>query len=255
MLGTPLPLAELAIAGALIAPPTASWGALAALVLLLLFCVAITWNLSHGRAPDCHCFGQLHSTPASRRTVARNLGLAALAFLLAAGLGALAPAAAIAGVGIAALVAGPLPAWLRQGGDGVTTAGDAAGAAEGLPVGTVAPDFRLPGLSGDSHTLDSLRASGRPLLLLFSDRNCGPCIEMAPTVARWQREHSDELTIAVVERDREGEAVGPDEHGRRNVLLERESEVSGAYGAQGTPSAVLRRARGRDREPGRSRRR
>jgi uncharacterized membrane protein YphA (DoxX/SURF4 family) len=239
VLGTLLPLAELTITGALIAGPTATWGALAALALLLLFCVAIAWNLSHGRAPDCHCFGQLHSTPASRRTVARNLGLAALAFLLAAGLGALAPAAAIAAVGIAALVAGPLPAWLRRRGDGEASAGDATGAPEGLPVGTPAPDFRLASLSGDSHTLDSLRASGRPLLLLFSDPNCGPCIEMAPMVARWQRQHSDELTIAVIEGDHDGEAVAPDEHGRRNVLLERESEVSGAYGTQGTPSAVL----------------
>ena len=239
VLGTLLPLAELAITGALIAGPTASSGALAALILLLLFCVAIAWNLSHGRAPDCHCFGQLHSTPASRRTVARNLGLAAIAFLLATGLGALAPAAAIAAVGIAALVAGPLPAWLRRGDGGETTAGDAAGAPEGLPVGTPAPDFRLPGLSGGSHTLDSLRADGRPLLLLFSDHNCGPCIEMAPMVARWQREHSDELTIAVLERDHDGDAVAPDEHGRRDVLLQRESEVSGAYGAQGTPTAVL----------------
>ena len=239
VLGTLLPLAELAITGALIAGPTGSWGALAALALLLLFSVAIAWNLSHGRAPDCHCFGQLHSSPASRRTVARNLGLAALAFLLAAGLGALAPATAIAGVGIAALVAGPLPAWLRQGAPGETTASDAAGAPESLPVGTPAPGFRLPDLSGDNHTLDSLRASGQPLLLLFSDRNCGPCIEMAPMVARWQREHSDELTIAAVERDHDGDAVAPDEHGRRNVLLERESEVSGGYGAQGTPSAVL----------------
>jgi uncharacterized membrane protein YphA (DoxX/SURF4 family) len=239
MLGTLLPLAELAIAGALIAGPTASWGALAALILLFLFCVAIAWNLSRGRTPDCHCFGQLRSTPASRRTVARNLGLAALAFLLAAGLGALAPAAAIAAAGIAALVAGPLPAWLRRGDGGETTAGDPAGAPEGLPVGTPAPDFRLPGLSGGSHTLDSLRADGRPLLLLFSDRTCGPCIEMAPMVARWQREHSGELTIAVVERDHDGDAVAPDEHGRRDVLLQRESEVSGAYGAQATPSAVL----------------
>jgi hypothetical protein len=238
VLGTLLPLAELAIAGALIAGPTASWGALAALIVLLLFCVAIAWNLSHGRAPDCHCFGQLHSSPASRRTVARNLGLAALGFLLAAGLGALAPAAAIAGVGIAALVAGLLPAWLGQR-VADSTAGDAAGPPAGLPVGTPAPDFRLPGLTGGSHTLDSLRADGRPLLLLFSDPNCGPCIEMAPEVARRQRQHSDGLKIAVIERRDGPDRSGPDAHGRENVLFQRDSEVADAYRAHGTPTAVL----------------
>ncbi len=136
--------------------------------------------------------------------------LEALAFLFATELGRFA-ARAIAGLGLPARVGGPLPAWLRRGAPGETTAGPAAGAPEGLAVGTPAPGYRFPGLSGDSHTHKTpYGPAAGPLLLLFSERNCGPCIEMAPVVARWQRQHSDELTIAVVERDHDGDVVAPD---------------------------------------------
>src|SRR5215212_7932099 len=61
--GLLLPLAELAVALALLPASTTWWGAIAALALLLLFVVGIGVNLARGRQPDCHCFGQLHSAP------------------------------------------------------------------------------------------------------------------------------------------------------------------------------------------------
>src|ERR671916_1710225 len=67
-LGTLLPLAELAVAMALIPTVSAWWGALGALALLLLFIAGIGANLVQGRKPDCRCFGQLHSTPVSWKT-------------------------------------------------------------------------------------------------------------------------------------------------------------------------------------------
>jgi len=77
--GLLLPLAELAVAIALIPTVSAWWGALGALVLLLLFIVGIGYNLARGRQPECHCFGQLHSTPAGWPTLMRNLVLAIIA--------------------------------------------------------------------------------------------------------------------------------------------------------------------------------
>jgi uncharacterized membrane protein YphA (DoxX/SURF4 family) len=74
-----LPLAELAVAAALIPTSTAWWGAIGALALLLLFVVAIGVNLARGRKPECHCFGQLHSAPAGWKTLGRNGALAAVA--------------------------------------------------------------------------------------------------------------------------------------------------------------------------------
>src|SRR5215210_7850679 len=81
-LGVLLPLAELAVAVALIPASTAWWGALGALALLLLFVAGIGVNLARGRKPDCHCFGQLHSAPAGWSTLLRNGALAAVAALI-----------------------------------------------------------------------------------------------------------------------------------------------------------------------------
>src|SRR5215208_6830515 len=74
-----LPLAELAVALALIPASTALWGAVGALALLLIFIAGISLNLAGGRKPECHCFGQLHSAPAGWKTLARNGALAAVA--------------------------------------------------------------------------------------------------------------------------------------------------------------------------------
>src|SRR5919198_232290 len=58
-----LPLAELAIAVALLFRPTARWAAIGALALLVVFMVAIARAMARGEAPDCHCFGQISSSP------------------------------------------------------------------------------------------------------------------------------------------------------------------------------------------------
>src|SRR5215213_3684214 len=78
-LGILLPLAELAVAVALIPTTSALWGALGALALLLLFVAGIGANLARGRRPECRCFGQLYSAPAGWKTLARNGALAAMA--------------------------------------------------------------------------------------------------------------------------------------------------------------------------------
>jgi thiol-disulfide isomerase/thioredoxin len=86
LVGSMLPVAELAVALALLVSPVARFGALGAIALLGCFSLAIGNALAHGRSPDCHCFGQVHSEPASARTLARNLVLLAIsAFVAIAG--------------------------------------------------------------------------------------------------------------------------------------------------------------------------
>src|SRR4029453_5375559 len=181
-----LPLAELGVGAALISASSAWWGALGALGLLLLFVVGISINLARGRTPECHCFGQLHSAPAGWRTLARNGVLAAIAgFVLWAGseggagpsalswLGALSAAqllGLLGGVLVLALLAGQwwflvhllrqngrllvpleaLEATLAQGGGVAAPSanGTPVNQAEGLPVGSEAPEFGLSGLHG-----------------------------------------------------------------------------------------------------------
>jgi hypothetical protein len=187
-----------------------------------------------GEAPDCHCFGQLHSAPAGPKTLARNGALFTLAAFVAAGGD---PAATAVAGGFAALLLVAVAYRDRDRATG-TASGDAQ--LEGLPLGAPAPGFELAGLDGATHSLASLRTAGQPVLLVFSDSACGPCVSLAPEVGRWQRDHARELTIAVIERDRDGRGpLGPDGHGRSLVLFEPASEVADLYGAQGSPAAVL----------------
>jgi methylamine dehydrogenase accessory protein MauD len=275
-LGILLPLAELAVAAALLTTTTAWWGAVGALVLLLVFAAAIGANLARGRKPDCHCFGQLHSAPAGRSTLARNAVLAAPAALVVwqglegnvgpsavAWVGALSAVqllglfAAVLVVGLLAVQRwflfglfredGRLMTWLEAAEDAFDDAAVAFtpsrnGAQEttGLPVGSPAPGFDLPNLEGEAVTLESLRSLGKPILLLFADPECDHCKEVLPEVGRWQEELADEFTIAVISSDDpEENRVMSNEHGLSRVLLEEDWEISEAYEVSGTPSAVL----------------
>src|SRR5689334_19470291 len=67
-----LPLAELLVTFALLAPQSGWSGGVGAAVLLALFSAGIVFNLARGRKPDCHCFGQLHSEPVGWATLRRN---------------------------------------------------------------------------------------------------------------------------------------------------------------------------------------
>jgi thiol-disulfide isomerase/thioredoxin len=275
-LGLLLPLAELAVAVTLLPASTAWWGAFGALALLLVFVVGISINLARGRTPECHCFGQLHSAPAGWKTLARNGVLAAVAgFVLWEGydgagpsalswLGALSTAQLLGLLGgalVLALLAGQwafLVHLLRQNGrllvrleavevtlaEGASVApsenGTPVDQAEGLPVGSEAPQFSLSGLHGETLTLNALRSSDKPVMMLFTDPGCGPCNALLPEVGRWQEEHAQKLTLALVSRGEvEENKTKASEHGLSNVLLQKDWETSESFEVRGTPSAVL----------------
>ena len=101
-------------------------------------------------------------------------------------------------------------------------------------------DFALPSLDGNTVTSESLRAPGKPEVLLFTTPECGPFVEIFPQIERWQAKHSGTLTIAIVsEGDRGQNATMASEHALTIMLLQEDWEVGEAYGADWTPSAVL----------------
>lgn len=77
-----LPVIEIGVAVALLPLATAWVGAIAAFSLLLIFTTAMGVSLARGQAPDCHCFGAIHSEPVSGSTIARNVSLMAVAGLI-----------------------------------------------------------------------------------------------------------------------------------------------------------------------------
>jgi methylamine dehydrogenase accessory protein MauD len=268
-----LPIVEIAIAALLLPVSTRGDAAVAALVLLLAFCAAIARAVARGEAPECHCFGQLHSAPAGWRTLGRNLALAALAALVVATgrddtgpsvfawtgrleraewlvlalAVVLAVVIAVAGSLLVHVLRGygrvlgrleRLEGRLRDAGFDLDEPDDVPRL--GLEPGTAAPAFWLPSVEGDRVALGDLLEPGRPALLLFTSPTCGPCTHLLPTVAAWQAEHGDELTVVLVSSGDAG-AVRAEaaEHGLANVLLDEGMAAYEAYGANGTPSAVL----------------
>src|SRR5216684_2235261 len=274
--GVLLPLAEIAVAVALIPSASAWWGALGALALLLLFVAGISYNLACGRTPDCHCFGQIHSSPAGWPTLIRNLLLAAVAGFVvgfghtSAGTDVLSWFTSLAvaqrielavGVIVVALLA--LESWvlfqtMKQQGRlllrlevletrlteaGIASAGSTA--FRGLPVGSQAPTFSLSGLHRETITLDALRAPGKPIVLVFSDPGCGPCTALLPEVGRWQRDYASKLILVLISRGTpEDNRAKTAESGITQVLLQQDREVAESYQVAGTPSAVLIRTDG-----------
>lgn len=268
-----LPAAELAVALLLLPAATRWWAAVAAFALLLVFCAAIGTAMARGKAPDCRCFGQLHSSPAGWSTLARNAVLAGIATLVVItgrdnpGPGAFAWVAGLDGVewlvlGLAVALVGVVAVGgfavvhvLRSYGrvlvrlEAVEERLRAAGLELeepddvpqlGLAPGTQAPVFWLPSVDGRRVALGDLLAHGRPALLLFTSPSCGPCSMLMPEVVRWQREHADELTVALLSAG-EPDQVRADaaEHGLEHVLLDEDLGAYQAYEANGTPSAVL----------------
>jgi peroxiredoxin/uncharacterized membrane protein YphA (DoxX/SURF4 family) len=261
-----LPLVELACAVALLRGGWAWFGASGALAMLSVFMAAIAVNLARGRAPDCHCFGQLHSSPVGWTTLGRNAVLAGLAALIVwqgaghagADLGewlqnSSRPEIAVLGLAITvaaltAFVLLMLVQLLRQNGRlllrleaiEAKLGATAAPPPQGLPVGSVAPGFSLAGLDGETMTLDMLRERGTPLLLFFTEPGCGACDGALPEVARWQREHAGRLSVVPITRgDVHVNRAKRRAHNLQDVLLQTDREVSQAYRAEATPSAVV----------------
>jgi peroxiredoxin len=248
-----LPVAEAATAVLLVPGTTARAGGLIALGLLAAFIAGISVNLAQGRHPDCACFGQLSSTPVGPLTIARNVVLAAAAGLIAFGDGshaggAVGPAfanASASAIAVAASVAAAvLIALFASTRKGATLIADAPAGPPplppALPVGSPAPAFTLVGTSGRDVSLTDLLARRRRLLVVFFSPACTPCAEIAPELARWQRELSDRLTVAVLSSGTAEKARSSVEtYGLAEVLHDERGAVAKAYGSRGTPGAVL----------------
>ena len=276
ILGLGLPLVEILIALALI-PTTTAWvGAIAGLALLLVFCVGIAVNLARGNAPDCHCFGQLHSQPVKWSTFARNIVLSAVAGLIVvqgrdnAGLSAVNWLSDLKAGELVSLILSVVSVafvslavvYLRRVVSQQSTLlaridamkkvidedyaeppmehADATGPAEGLPIGAMAPDFSLTAIGGERVTLENLLAYNKPLLLLFVSPYCVPCELLFPAVEVWERDHNSQFRLVIVSKgtveDNQDKVA---RSGARHLLLHGESRISELYRAKWTPAAVV----------------
>jgi peroxiredoxin len=110
----------------------------------------------------------------------------------------------------------------------------------GLPIGTPAPEFELPGINGEMRSSQSLRKQGRDVLLVFTSPFCKACETLPSNLVRWAREVEQFPNIVLISRGTaEGNRLKLKEFGTAQVLLQREFEVAAMYDCISTPSAVL----------------
>lgn len=269
-----LSIIEIAIAVMFLSVETSWYAAVGASVLLLLFVVQMLYRLARGNAPDCHCFGQIHSEPVSAKSVVRNIVFAIPAVFLAyqgtedQGLSLLDPRLDITqlvfGTAVLALLTAvifslrkialqqteiirriELMEIVARDGSHVERE-DVLSPHEGLPVGAVVPDFELPDLNGRSVSLSEIRSAGKPVLFFYVSPSCSPCSALVPEFETWQRELADKLEIVFLSTGTAEENIGKfGGTSEKTILLQKHREVADLFKAQWTPAAVLVHANGR----------
>src|SRR5262249_52184157 len=109
-------------------------------------------------------------------------------------------------------------------------------AAQRLAVGDRAPALSLPGLDGEPAEVAPL--NGRPTILLFWNPACGFCQQMQPDLERWAMQRGPEepellvISSGTPAQNRQINVGG-------TVLTDAAFRAGNAFGANGTPMAVL----------------
>jgi thiol-disulfide isomerase/thioredoxin len=107
---------------------------------------------------------------------------------------------------------------------------------EGLPVGAPAPALELRGIEGAIEPL--VDPSGSDTLLLFWNPGCGYCQSILPALLAWEQEAHDDAPRLVVVSSGDADEIATDGF-RSTTVLDQDFEAGRAFGAGGTPMAVV----------------
>lgn len=263
-----IPIAELIFAFCFLFV-TYSWvGALGGLILLTTFIGGMLWQMKQGNAPDCHCFGQIHSEPVGPKSLIRNLIIAVLAIVLVVSgrsnqglsLGDT-PDRIVQNVVLAMLVVSVVVAlsylhhlvkqnkrltrrvefleMLDNGGQPIER-DEAGNPMDALPIGAPFPDFELPDTNGKMVTFEHLLGDYRPKVFLFVGPKCEPCKVLIPDFEKWREEFDGRLRLVFVSS---GSAQENTEHFGSEIaagmLLQSNKELSNKVHSKWTPTALF----------------
>lgn len=265
-----LPFAEIVFAVCLLFVSTSWLGAIGATILLLTFIGGMISQIAQGNAPDCHCFGAIHSEPVSKKSLIRNIIFAILSLFLVAqgrenqGIGftdltnemALQLLIGLATIALLGAVVYFLKKITEQqtqiirriellevlsheGGREIER-DDFSNPNEGLPVGAPAPDFSARDLSGKIVSFENLLVKNKPMLLFFVSPSCIPCQSLLPEIENWQNDMSDKIKFVFISKGSEKENA--EKFGGTNfkqILLQKNDEIAESFKAVWTPTAVL----------------
>lgn len=262
-----LPFAELVFAVCFLFTSMSWVGAVGALILLLSFIGGMIWQIGQGRAPECHCFGQIHSEPVGKKSLIRNIIFALLALVLIGfgksnqGLelsnttsGMLEMLLVLSLVVLGIILLGYLIKLTDQQNEIVrrlgllefatgdvdpVTRNEAGDPSDGLPIGAPLPRFAIPDLDGKIVHFGHLLGNEKPFLLLFVGAECSPCEALMPEIREWESELSDKLKFVFISHgDIKANKVKFGDT-PRTVLVEAKREFAESVNAKWTPTALF----------------
>jgi thiol-disulfide isomerase/thioredoxin len=220
------------------------------------------WQMAQGKAPDCHCFGAIHSEPVSPKSLIRNAVFAILALFLVAqgrenqglGFGDLTNEMAIQLiVGLATVgMLGAVVFFLKRISEqqtqimrrievlelistsegGEVKREEAGSVHDGLPLGAPFPDFALADLNGKIVEFDHLLGTAKPTLFFFVSPTCNPCKALLPEIETWQTDLKNKLQIVFVSSGTAEENLEKfgETQAFKQILLQNDRELAEATG-------------------------
>jgi peroxiredoxin len=263
-----LSAAEIVIAGLFLFPETSWAAAVAAASLLSLFIIQMVYQRVKGKAPDCHCFGQLHSEPVGIKSILRNVVFLALtALLLYQGRNVQGLAMdqvttqmmpTILG-GLAVLMLGGALLYLRRiittqeelkkrldvlellGRDSAPLHHEhASDPQQGLPIGAPLPDFEMPSVDGETFSLRKLLARGKPLLFFFVSTTCEPCQALLQEFVQWRNDLAERVTTVFISSgsltENREKFIGL---AGSMILIDKNRRFANSVGGRWTPTALF----------------
>ncbi len=264
-----IPFAELVFAVCLLFIGYSWVGAIGVFLLLVVFSGGIIAQMAQGNAPDCHCFGAIHSEPVSKKSLIRNIIFAILAFFLIVSgknnqglsLTDLTNEMAIQlFLGLATLgMLGAVIFYLKkiseqqaqimrrieilelvshEGGREVERL-DAGSPQDALPIGAPVPSFELPDLNGNAVVSANIFAA-KPTLLFFVSPACVPCQALLPEIEIWQTELKNKTDFVFISSGKASENA--EKFGGKNfkqILLQESREIAELFKSKWTPTALL----------------
>jgi peroxiredoxin/uncharacterized membrane protein YphA (DoxX/SURF4 family) len=267
-----LPLVEIGIALLFLFVNTSWIASIGGLLLLLAFIGGMLYQMAKGNAPDCHCFGQIHSEPVGKTSLIRNIGFAILSLLLVSqgrndqGLD-LATSSndmlqAVLVLGILVLLAVAvfylkkifqqqlqitrrievLELVSRDG--ALVERQDAGSPSDNLPIGAPFPEFELADTSGKRIKSGDYFRAKKPMLFIFVSPDCGPCNALYPEIQEWRSTLADKLKIVLVSTGSASANLAKFADDK-DILLQEKRELAEKVRARWTPTAVYVNSHGR----------
>lgn len=266
--GVALPLVEIAIAAALLFNSSSWLGAIGAASLLTLFVAGMIFQMANGNAPDCHCFGQIHSEPVGVSSLVRNLIFLVPAVVLILR-GQADQGLTIVNIDrdslqmilvvLAVFLLGIAVDFLRRiltkqdeivrridilevvAKDGGQVERETAGSPhDGLPIGAILPDFEIKNIEGTPRTTRSLATEGVPVLLFFVSPTCSPCKALVPKFQEWALELAGKVKVVLMSSGTAAENIEKfGEDMSRALFIGKDRDFADAVNAKWTPSALF----------------